>query len=68
MTLLESIMTVYEEHLKKLNTKIRDLVLVDPILNPEVQTKLNELRIKRCLIQQFLEDLEEIKGIDLCKL
>lgn len=67
MSLLESIMIEYEEHLKKLNSKIRDLVLEDPILNPEVQTKLNELRIKRCLIQQFLEDLEEIKGIDLCQ-
>lgn len=68
MTLLESIMIEYETHLKKLNTKIRDLILEDPINNPNVQTKLNELRIKRCLIQQFLEDLEEIKGVDLCKL
>lgn len=68
MSLLESIMIEYEAHLKKLNSKIRDLVLEDPINNPNVQTKLNELRIKRCLIQQFLEDLEEIKGVDLCKL
>lgn len=67
MTLLESIMIEYEVHLKKLNSKIRDLVLEDPTNNPTVQTKLRELRMKRCLIQQFLDDLEEIKGIDLCQ-